>query len=117
MPYHPPIKRRELQKAGLLDDDEFYSDLADEAGMDVETVKRVYLAMVRVVNRKLFAQFFCRLPHLGDFALRLGLSSRSVLIGEARQTIPPKRTLKFYALEKWSSHISKKLGYLNKYWQ
>lgn len=116
MPYQPPIKRRDLQKAGLLDDDQFFAELAQESGMDVETVKRVYLAQVRLINTKLFAQFVCRLPHLGDFALPLG-AARSALIGKTRQVIPPKRTLKFYPLEKWSHHISKKLGYLNKYWQ
>jgi hypothetical protein len=115
MPYQPPINRRELQRAGLLDEDQFYAELAAEAGMDIETVKQVYLAQVRVINRKLFDKFVCRLPHLGDFSLRMG-AGRSVLIGKDRKNIPPKRTLKFYALDKWVNHINKKLGYLKDYW-
>lgn len=110
MPYQPPINRRELQKAGLLDADQFYADLASESGVDIETAQRVYLALVRVINRKLFQQLVYRLPHLGDFALRLS-APRSVLMGKERKIIPPKRDLKFYPLEKWLNHVNKKLGY------
>lgn len=113
MPYQPPINRRDLQKAGLLDDDQFYSELASEAGMDIETVQRVYLAQVRLVNRKLFQHYICRLPHLGDFSLPL-FASRSALVGVTRKVLPPMRRLKFYPLEKWIHHVNKKLGYLNK---
>ena len=115
MPYQPPIGRRAQHKAGLLDEDQFYAELAVESGMDIETVKQVYLALVRVVNRKLFDKWVCRLPHLGDFALRLS-AERSVLIGKERKIIPPKRSLKFYPIDKWVNHINKKLGYLKDYW-
>ncbi len=112
MPYQPPINRRDLQKAGLLDDDQFYSELAAEAGMDVETVQRVYLAQVRLINRKLFAQYVIRLPHLGDFSLPM-FAARPALVGKTRKIMPPMRRLKFYPLEKWVHHVNKKLGYLN----
>ena len=114
MPYQPPINRRALQKAGLLDEDQFYADIADESGMDISSVKQLYLAQVRVVNRKLFENYVCRLPHLGDFSLRM-TAERSALMGKERKIIPPKRSLKFYALDKWINHINKKLGYHKEY--
>lgn len=78
--------------------------------MDVETVRRVYLAQVRLVNKKLFQQYICRLPHLGDFSLPM-MASRTALIGKTQQVIPPTRRLKFYPLEKWTQHVNKKLKY------
>lgn len=105
-----------MQKAGLLDEEQFYVDLAAESSMDIETVKRVYLALVRLVNRKLFAQFILRFPHLGDFALPL-LASRSVLVGKSRRVIPPQRRLKFYPLQQWVNYVNKKLGRTDEYWK
>lgn len=110
MPYQPPINRRDLQKAGLLDDDQFYVELSTEAAMDVETVRRVYLAQVRLVNKKLFQQYICRLPHLGDFSLPM-MAARIALVGKSRHQMPPMRRLKFYPLEKWVQHVNKKLKY------
>lgn len=81
--------------------------------MDVETVRRVYLAQVRLVNRKLFQQYICRLPHLGDFSLPM-MAARTALVGTSRKVMPPMRRLKFYPLEKWVHHVNKKLGYLTK---
>lgn len=111
MANNPPISRRQLQKAGMLDEDQFYAELAAESGMDKEAVQRVYLAQVRLINRKIFQLFICRLPHLGDFALPM-MAAREALIGKKRQLMPPMRRLKFYPLEKWVHHVNGKLGYL-----
>jgi hypothetical protein len=112
MPHVPPINRRKLGKEGLLNEEEFYGDVALESGLDAETVKRVYLAMVRVIGRRLFSRFVCRLPHLGDYSLHM-VAKRSVLVGKNRTILPPRRVLKFYPLEKWVRYINTRLGYDN----
>jgi len=99
-----------------LDENVFFTELSTESGLDIETCKRLYLAMVRVINRRVFEKYVIRLPHLGDFALVMRAESLSC-VGKTRQVLPPKRTLKFYPLDKWTGYIYKKLGYSNKYWQ
>lgn len=115
MAHNPPINRRKLGKEGHFDEDIFFEELALESGLsDVETVKRVYLALVRLLNKRLLTKYVCRLPHLGDFALPMQ-KARSVLSGDGRVTQAPRRGLKFYALEKWTKHIFTKLGYLDRF--
>lgn len=110
MPHVPPINRRKLGKEGLLNEEEFYGEVALEAGVDAETIKRIYLAMVRVIMRRLLSKFICRVPHLGDFSLHMQ-ASRMALVGKRQMKLPARRALKFYPMEKWIRHINTKLGY------
>lgn len=111
MAHNPPINRRQLGKDGHFDEDIFFEELALECGIsDTKTVRQVYLGLVRLLNKRMLTKYVCRLPHLGDFALPMQ-KSRSVLAGKGRTITPPRRALKFYALEKWTKHIAARLGY------
>ena len=111
MPHNPPLKLKELKQKGMLDEAKFFSDLADEAGMnDVESVKRVYMAMVRLITKRLVFHFGTRLPHLGDIGVPM-FKSRMARVGTKTMKIPERRVIKFYPKITWQKHMSAKLGY------
>lgn len=106
MAHNPPISRRELKKSGVINDEKFYRELADEMGyVDVETAKRFYVALARVVIRNIRNNKVCRLPQLGDFALVLQKSKTS-LVGQSRMVLGNLYVLKFYPLEKMRQYFS-----------
>lgn len=111
MPHNPPLKLKDLKERGMLDEAKFFSDLADEAGMsDVESVQRVYMALVRLITKRLTFNFGTRLPHLGDIGLPL-FKARVGRVGKETVQIPERRVIKFYPKPEWQKHMSSKLGY------
>ncbi len=68
VPKREKIKLR-AQK-GLLDNARFYRILQENCNyMDIETIKMVYLGVVKTVSSELRKEKFVRLPHLCDFAI------------------------------------------------
>jgi len=111
MPTTPQINLKQLKARGMLDKEKFFLDIATEAGVsDVDTVKRIYSAMVRVVTRRLIDNFGTRMPYLGDFGMTL-FKARTARMGTRTVKLPPRRTLKFYPKVDWSQHLAHKLGY------
>lgn len=106
MAYTPPIKRRELGKLGVFDDEVFYRELSERCGyVDPETAKRFYIGLVKLITYNLREKGVVRLPHLGDFAI-VPQKKRSVLIGKTRKTIEGLKVLKFYPLEVWRKYFN-----------
>lgn len=111
MPHTPPINLKQLKARGMLDEERFYHDVATEAGVaDVDTVKKIYGAMVRVITRRLLDNFGTRMPYLGDFGMPL-FRSKTARMGTQTVKLPPRRTLKFYPKNTWTQHLAAKLGY------
>ena len=111
MPHNPPIKLKELKERGMLDEEKFFSDLAQEAGVhDIEIAQRVYLGLIRLITKRLVESFGTRLPHLGDMAVPL-FKARTGRVGNKTVKIPPRRTIKFYPKPDWQKHIAAKFGY------
>lgn len=111
MPHNVPIKLRQLKELGVLDEDRFFSDIADEAGMsDPDSIRRMYMAMVRVITKRLLSYHGTRLPHLGDMQLPL-FKERMGREGTRTVKIPSRRAVKFYPNQLWHKHINAKLGY------
>lgn len=97
----------------MLDEEKFFSDVADEAGFtDVQSVKTVYMAMVRVLTKRLIKYYGTRMPHLGDVMLPM-FKSKTARFGTKTVKLPPRRHLKFYPDQNWHKHINAKLGYRN----
>ena len=110
MPTTPPINLKQLKERGMLDEEKFFADIATEAHVDSESVKKVYAAMVRVITRRLVQSWGTRMPHLGDFGLPL-FKARKGRVGNQSVVITPRRVLKFYPKNTWNKHIAAKLGY------
>lgn len=110
MPHTPPINLKQLKARGMLDEEKFFLDVATEAGVSTDSVKMIYMAMVRVLTKRLADNFGCRLPHLGDFGMPL-FKAKTARMGTETVKLPPRRTLKFYPKKTWSQHLASKLGY------
>ena len=110
MPHTPPINLKQLKARGMLDEEQFYNDVAIEAHVDPESVKKVYMAMVRVITTRLLNNFGTRMPHLGDFGLPL-FKSKTGRVGTRSVKMAPRRAVKFYPKTTWTQHIAHKLGY------
>ncbi len=106
MPHQPSINIRELKKKGVIDEEQFYQELAAECGhISVEMAKRFYGALVKVTSRKLKADGVSRLPHMGDFAL-VYQKEKTALVGTRRMFLHSIRVLKFYPHQKWRQYFS-----------
>ncbi len=106
MSHNPPFSRRELKKKGLLDEDKFYRDLAQNCGyIDDATARRFYLGLVKTVTADLRADQIARLPHLGDFAL-VWQKEKSALVGKTRVVIGQVQMLKFYPKDTWREYFA-----------
>lgn len=106
MPHNPPINLRELGKKGLLDTGRFYGLLSQKCNyMDEESVKTVYLGLVKLISEQLRENDVIRLPHLGDFAL-VPQAPRSQLIGRGRQFMAGMKVLKFYPKYAWRQYFN-----------
>jgi hypothetical protein len=76
--------------------EEFYREVALSAGIsDIETVKRVYFGLVRVMSRQLKARQIIRLPDWGEFFLKIHKSRRFKSIDGMMGVLPPKPTIKW----------------------
>jgi len=105
MPHVPPIRRRELKKQGLLNEDDFYKKLQANCNyIDEENIRRFYSALVKTVTKELRDNSVVRLPHLGDFAL-VPQKPKTMLTGKTRQ-IRPATVLKFYPKAAWRMYFS-----------
>lgn len=99
------VSRRALKRGGVLDAKVFYRQLAEQCGyVDEETIRRFYLALVKVVTRQLRDHGAARLPHLGDFVMAMR-NEKLVWAGKVRQRIPAQRTLKFLPQEAWKQYL------------
>lgn len=111
MPHNLPIKLKDLKDIGMLDEEKFFSDIADEAGMsNPDSVKMVYMAMVRVVTKRLVKYYGTRLPHLGEMQMPL-FKERTARVGNQMTKMPARRMIKFYPNQLWTKHLNAKLGY------
>ena len=107
MPYNPPIKRRELRKKGLLNEDEFFKKLQANCNyVDKKTVREFYMAVVRTITKELTDNKVARLPFLGDFAL-VPQKPKSLLAGKVRE-FRSSEVLKFYPKASWREYFSKR---------
>lgn len=105
MPHVPPIKRRELRKQGLLNEDDFFIKLQANCNfVDEETVRRFYMGMVKTITKELRDNGVVRLPHLGDFAL-VPQKPKTLLAGKTRQ-FRSAIVLKFYPKVAWRQYFS-----------
>lgn len=105
MPHVPPIKRRELKKQGLLNEDDFFIKLQANCNfVDEETVRRFYMAVVKTITKELKDHSVARLPHLGDFAL-VPQKPKTLLTGKVRQ-FRSAVVLKFYPKAAWRQYFS-----------
>ena len=83
-----------------IPENEFWKEVAMAAGLsDMDTVKRVYYGMVKVMSRQLRARQVIQLPDWGEFRLKIHKSRKfmDVTTG-AMGILPPKPTVK------WSPH-------------
>jgi nucleoid DNA-binding protein len=110
MAHNPPIEIRSLLKKGTLDEDRFYRLLSEQNNyVDPKTVKDFYLGLVRLLSHELRENGVVHLPHLGYFALVKRKDSIG-WVGQHRQFLSGKYTLKFYAHESWRQYFSKMQG-------
>ena len=110
MPYVPPIDRRSLLKSGILDEKRFYQKLSEENNyVEIESVKKFYLGMVRAITKGLNESGVIRLPLLGDFAI-VKQADHSGLVGNTRQMLRGKYAVKFYANDSWKRYFNKRSG-------
>ncbi len=105
MPYSP-LKSRELKKKGLiLDEKQFFKELADSCNYtDEETVRRFYGELVRLITKQLKTKGVSRLPFLGDFAL-LSVKPQLKLYGKVRKLVEDGFALKFYPKATWRKYF------------
>lgn len=105
------FSRREMKKKGLINEEAFYEQLAQQCGyIDKETAKRFYLGLVKTVTAQLRANGVSRLPHMGDFALTWRAQT-SALVGKTpdgvqkREIIPARQKLRFIPKEAWHQYF------------
>jgi nucleoid DNA-binding protein len=106
MPWTPPTKH--LRRKELLDSKRFYRLLSEHSNyIDQESVARVYLGLVMLIDQELRKNKFVRLPILGDFAL-VRQKSRPAWVGGAHCVIEGREVAKFYMKEDFRRHINKR---------
>lgn len=105
--HKPPIQLKALSKAGAFKEEDFYKELAMQAGhIDAEQAKKFYMALVRVITRRLREKGVVKLPHLGYFAL-VFQKEKWGLMGKAMGYVKSCYTVKFYVMETWKEYWMK----------
>lgn len=92
------MSKRLLKKQRKLSSKEtFFNDLAIETGyMDIESVRQVYYAMVKMLTRELRLNNNTRLPDFGDFVLMKHCERKTFNVNTGKyHLLPMRNVLKF----------------------
>lgn len=109
MAWTPPTKY--LRDKELTNDKRLYRLISKECNfVDPEFTYLVYMAMVSVIGEELRRHQFCRLPHLGDFAL-VRQKARPAWCGRMHVVIGPRTILKFYPKEYLRRRFNQRQGF------
>jgi nucleoid DNA-binding protein len=105
--HKPPIGMAALRKAGAFDEDKFFQEMAEQAGyIDAEQAKKYYMALVRVMTKRLRQKGVIQLPYLGTFAV-VWQKDKWGWAGKQMQRLPGVYAIKFYILESWKDYWAK----------
>jgi len=80
-----------------IESDEFFKLLAVKAGIsDLDTVKRVYYGMIKVLSGELRKNHVIKMPDWGEFVLRVYKARNTLNVNTGRiEFLPAKPTVKF----------------------
>ena len=100
-----------LRDKELTNDKRFYRLLSQQANyIDPDTSFLFYMGLVALIGDELRKHQFCRLPHLGDFAL-VRQKARPAWCGRLHAIIGPREVLKFYPKEYLRRRFNKRQGF------
>lgn len=99
-------KRKKITDPGVLKDSEFFEQLSILSGLDVESVKRVYYAVIRLLSRRLRLVDHVRMPEWGHFSLILH-QNRNIYNRKTKTTaaIGVKRLVKYQPAVKLKNYF------------
>ena len=109
MAWTPPTKY--LKQPELLDEKRFYRLLSEQSNyINPELALVFYAGLVCLIGEELRQHKFCRLPHLGDFAL-VEQKPRPAWMGRLHAVIGTRQVLKFYPKEYLRRRFNKRQGF------
>ena len=95
-----------MKEDGLIGEDRFFRLVSSQCDyMDEETIKSVYMAVVRVISKDLKENEIARIPHIGDLVM-VEKTARMGLVGKTRVMMPESKVVKFYIDEMFRRHIN-----------
>lgn len=106
MAQRSPINIKELKKRGILNEERFFSLLAQECNyIDPKVLKNFYMGLVRHLTAELRAKGVVRLPYIGDFALVIQKNKKG-WFGTKMAVVPITYILRFFANANWKKYFS-----------
>ncbi len=82
-----------------INPEEFFKLIALKSGIsDLETIRRVYYGMIKVISGELRSKHVIKMPDWGEFSLLIYKSRRTLNVNTRQlENLPPKPMVKFHS--------------------